>query len=87
METLAIQTASPDSARAMLAALSEFRVELVETAVGCEVVVRLGRGDSEIVAVLNALEQYVTARGSGPAHLELDGHSYVMHPVPDDKSI
>jgi hypothetical protein len=69
----------------MLAALSSFRSELVESADGYEVVVGLPRGDGEVVAVLNALEQYVTERGSGPAQVELDGHSYVMHPVPENE--
>ena len=43
METLTIHAASPETARAMLAVLSEFRAELVESADGCQVVVSLGR--------------------------------------------
>jgi hypothetical protein len=85
MEALTIQAANPESGRAMLEALSAFRAELMKDDGRCEVVVHLGRGDSEIVAVLNALEQYVTERGSGPAQVELDGHSYVMHPVPENE--
>jgi hypothetical protein len=67
----------------MLAALSEFRAELLESGEGYEIVVTLGkdgRGDDEIVALLNALEQYVAARASGPARIELGGRSYVMRP-------
>ena len=86
METLRIHAASPESGRAMLVALSAFPAELVESADGCEVVVGLARGDGEVVAVLNALEQYVTERASGPARVEVDGHRYVMHAVPDDDS-
>jgi hypothetical protein len=67
----------------MLAALSSFRSELVESADGYEVVVGLPRGDGEVVAVLNALEQYVTERGSS-AQVEVDGHMYVMHPAPEN---
>jgi len=66
----------------MLAALSGFRAELVENAEGCEVIVSLGRGDAEIVGVLNALEQHVAERASGPARIDLNGRSYVMHPEP-----
>lgn len=65
----------------MLAALSEFDAELIETVDGrCEVVFKLGSGDREIVAVLNALEAYVSQRAHGPARLELNGRNYVMHP-------
>jgi hypothetical protein len=65
----------------MLAALSEFRAELLEDADGrCDVVIVLGGDDREILAILNALERHVTARASGPARLELGGHSYVMQP-------
>jgi hypothetical protein len=67
----------------MLAALSEFRAELLESGEGYEIVVTLGKdgsGDDEIVALLNALEQYIAARASGPARIELGGRSYVMRP-------
>jgi hypothetical protein len=84
METLTIQAASPQSARAMLAALSGFEAELIEATDGrCEVVVTLARGDREVVAVLNALEEYVTERARGPARLELNGRNYVLHPESD----
>jgi hypothetical protein len=80
MERLTIQAANLESGRAILAALSMFRAELLEGAGGCEVVVTLSGDNAEIVAVLNALERYVNARGDGPARLELDGHAYVMEP-------
>ena len=81
METLTIQAASAESAHGMLAALSFFEAELVETPDGRrEVVVTLAGDDSEIVAVLNALERYVTERASGPARVELNGRAYVMEP-------
>jgi hypothetical protein len=75
-----IQAASPASGRAMLAALSDFRAELIESAEGCEVVISLGRGDAEIAAVLNALAQHINERQDGPARVELNGRRYVMHP-------
>ena len=81
METLRIRAATPQTGRAMLAALSSFRAELLESADGCEVVVSLGRGDEEIIAVLNALEHYVTERANGPARVKVYGKSYLLHPV------
>lgn len=87
MERLTIKAASPESGRAILAAMSAFHAELFESAGGCEVVIRLGldgKGDREIVAVLNTLEQYVTERGHGPARVELNGQAYVMYPEPSE---
>ena len=79
METLRIQAATPETGRAMLAALSDFRAELLESSEGCEVVVSLGKNDEELVGVLNALERYVTERADGPARVEVWGKSYVLH--------
>jgi hypothetical protein len=81
METLRIRAATPQTGRAMLAALSDFRAELLESSEGCEVLVKLGRDDEEIIGVLNALERYVTDRADGPARVEVFGKSYVLHPA------
>ncbi|MGN6202515.1 MAG: hypothetical protein ACTHNY_08930 [Solirubrobacterales bacterium] len=65
----------------MLAALSGFHAELLESAEGCEVVVSLvrdGRDDGEIVAVLNALLQYVSERRGTPTRVELNGRAYLI---------
>jgi len=35
------------------------------------------------VAVLNALQEYVTERADGAAQVEFNGHSYVVHPEPE----
>jgi hypothetical protein len=83
MDRLTIQAASPETGHAMLAALSGFRAELLQSADGCEVVVTLGGDDAEITAVLRALEDYVTERSGGPARVELNGRAYVMHPAPE----
>jgi hypothetical protein len=85
MEKLTIHAATPESAQAILAALSAFRAELVETDGRREVVVPLGRSDRDVVAVLNALELYVTERGSGPALVELGDQTYVMQPAPESE--
>jgi hypothetical protein len=79
MERLTIKAASPESGRGMLAALSGFRAELLESAEGCEVVVTLGR-DDDPAAVLHALARYVTERASGPAQVEVHGRTYLMEP-------
>jgi hypothetical protein len=78
MKGIAIHAASTESARGMLAALAHFQ-ELVEAEDGsCQVVISLDGDDCEIVAVLGALEEYVTERATGPMRLELDGRRYVM---------
>jgi hypothetical protein len=81
MEGIAIHAASTESAQGMLAALAHFHPELVEAGDGrCQVVISLDGDDCEIVAVLHALEEYVTERATGPMRLELDGRRYVMEP-------
>ena len=81
MDKFTIHPLTRESARGMLAALSGFHAELLESAEGCEVVVTLGRDgrkDGEIVAVLNALLQYVSERGGRPARMELNGRAYLI---------
>ena len=85
MQSLTVHTASPATGRAVLAALSTFRTELLEARDGhCEIAVLLGRGDSEVVAVISALEQYVTERADGPARVDFNGRTYVMYAGPGD---
>ena len=80
MKILTIQGQSPESARGLVTALLGFKPELLELEDGSySVAVTLGT-DKAIVAGLDALKQYVTARGNGPARLELEGHTYTMHP-------
>jgi hypothetical protein len=82
METLTIHAASDRSAREMLEALNDFPAELVQAGDSSMVVVDLG-GDAQIVGVLSALQEYVTNRGDGAAHVEFNGTNYVMHPEPE----
>lgn len=85
MQSLTIHAASPSTGRAILTALSAFETEMLQDGDGhCEVAVRLGRDDSEVVAVLNALEQYVTERANGPARVDFNGRRYVMYAGPGD---
>jgi hypothetical protein len=82
VQTLKIFAASPESARALMDALAEFDAELIETSDGgSEVMVALRGSGREAVAVLNALERFVTERERS-ARLTLDGREYVMHPDP-----
>jgi hypothetical protein len=83
LETLTIHAAGAESAREMLAALSGFQAELVQVADGDAVAIALGGNDGEVVAVLNAIQQYVTERADGPARLDFDGHCYLMHREPE----
>lgn len=85
VQSLTVHTASSATAREIHAALSAFRTELLEGRDGrCEIAVLLGRGDSEVVAVLDALERYVTERADGPARVDFNGRSYVMYAGPGD---
>jgi hypothetical protein len=78
MRTLAIEARSRESAEGLRGALVAFDVELIENADGKIVVqVPLGGGSAEIVAVLNAIQQYVE-QDREPAVIEMDGRSYLM---------
>jgi hypothetical protein len=82
MQTLTIEAATPDSAFALHEALSGFRAELRVTDEGKSYVgVTLGQSDREIVEVLNAIEDYVMQRATGPARIALNGRKYVLHAV------
>jgi hypothetical protein len=60
----------------MIVALARFHPSCADG--GCEVVVSLSGTEGELVAVLDALEECVTARETGPTRLRLDGRNYVM---------
>jgi hypothetical protein len=79
MRTISIEAASPESAYALSAALAAFGPHVSEQAPGGPVVqVELTGGSSQIVAILNAIQEHVNARADGPTLIDLDGHSYVM---------
>jgi hypothetical protein len=84
VQKLTITARSLESADALFVALSRFHPEMIDGENGSHsVTIALG-SDSDIIAALNAIEQYVTARSDGPARLELDGHIYTMQPEPVD---
>ena len=82
MQTLTITAISLESAQGFIGALSNFNTELIQTGGGSyQVQIALGRGDREVVAVLLALENYVTSRGEGPTEVGLYGRTYKLHPT------
>ncbi|HJP59935.1 MAG TPA: hypothetical protein VJ865_08040 [Gemmatimonadaceae bacterium] len=82
MQTLTIKARSEESARGFLTGLAGFPAELFESADGSYLVeIALDGRDCEIVAVLNALEDYVSRCGEGPAEVDLSGRSYKLLPT------
>ncbi len=80
MRSLVVEAKSLESAQALYSALADFHPELLGDDVeGFRVRVSFGTNDHQVIAVLNAVEQYVIERRS-PAHLELDGRKYTFQP-------
>jgi ABC-type sulfate transport system substrate-binding protein len=80
MQTLTVGASSLEVARGLYSALAEFSPEMAEKDDGgYSVTVSLRGGDRQIVAILSALEQHVSERNDGPARLELEGRTYVLH--------
>jgi hypothetical protein len=82
MRAITVEAKSLESARDLYTALFAFRPALTGSdEQGYRVTVELGSGsDRQIIAILDALEEHVTERASGPARIELDGRRYTMHP-------
>jgi hypothetical protein len=79
MRTISIEAASPESAHALSAALAAFGPRVSEEGPGGPVVrVEITRGSSEIVAILNAIQEHLKDRADGATLIDLDGRSYVM---------
>ena len=82
MQTLTIKAVSLESAQGFLDGLAGFPAQLREDEPGVYTVeVTMGSTNQEIVQVLNALENYVTHRGEGPAEVGILGRSYKLHPT------
>jgi hypothetical protein len=81
MRTLTIEANSAESAQGFIEALSAFDALLIDGGDdGYYVKVSVTGDDQEVVHLLNTLEQHVTERARGPAQIEVEGHSYTMHP-------
>jgi hypothetical protein len=82
MQTLTIKARTLESARGFVTGLAGFNTELDEADDGSYLVqITLGGPDSDIIAVLNALEDYVTNRSQEPAEVGLAGRTYELHPT------
>jgi hypothetical protein len=79
VRTLSIEAASSASAQSLRVALAPFGADLIEhEGSGTVVRVKLSGANGEITALLNAIQDYVSARSQGPTVIELDGRSYLM---------
>jgi hypothetical protein len=82
MQTLTINARALESAHGFMSALTSFKAELVDADDGSYLVrVTMSRGDREIIAILNALEDYVSRRAEGPTEVGLAGRTYKLHPT------
>jgi hypothetical protein len=80
MRALTIDARDAQSALSLAAALKEFRPELSGSdKVGYRVTFELGSSDREVVALLDALHQYVTESSSHPAAEERPRHALHVH--------
>jgi hypothetical protein len=82
MRKLTIEAASPESARDIRDALASFDPELLDDGEGPPSVAVALRKESQLIEVLNAIEQHITARSEGPAVVGLGGQKYRLHPAP-----
>jgi hypothetical protein len=79
MRTISVEAPSPESASALSAALAAFGPHVFEQNPGGPVVqVETTGGSSQVVAILNAMQEHVNASADGPTLVDLDGRSYVM---------
>ena len=84
MRAFTVEARSLESAQALYDALSAFRPGLSgDDRAGYRVSVALPNGDRDVVAVLNAVQQFVTERNDGPAQVDLEGRGYTLHPDAD----
>jgi len=82
MQTLTVKAKTRESAQGFLTGLASFNAELHEAEDGSYLIeIILGGPDCEIIAVLNALEDYVTNRSLEPAEVGLAGRTYKLHPT------
>jgi hypothetical protein len=81
VQTLTIKARTLQSAQGFVTGLASFNAELQEGDDGSYLVqITLTGPDCEIIAVLNALEDYVTNRSQEPAEVGLAGRTYELHP-------
>lgn len=82
MESLVIHAVSRDSAEGFCSALAGLQPRLIQGEEGrYRVEIPLGGGDRQILDALSTIEAYVSARGGGPARLDLGDQRYTLHPT------
>jgi hypothetical protein len=82
MRGITVEAESVGPARTLYNALIAFHPELSGSEdEGYSVSVELGTGESRILDVLSALEDYVTEANSGPAIIDAGGRRYTMRAV------
>ena len=88
MKSLTIAARSAESALRLADALQQFQPELSGAdKTGYRITIELlDRAEGQIVAVLEALEAYVTAGSDGPVAVELDGKRYRVHPASGERT-
>jgi hypothetical protein len=80
MRAVTIDAKSAESALRLTDALKDFDPQLSgDDREGYRVTIDLNQ-DGHVIAVLDALEEYVTAQNDGPAGVEMDGRRYTVHP-------
>jgi hypothetical protein len=84
VQTLTVEAATFESARAFCEALAGFEAELIAADGIYRIKLTLGNGDKDTLAALNAIERYVTDRRDGPARIEMGGSTYTLHPAPEE---
>lgn len=81
VESLVIHAASRESAEGFCSALLDVHPRLIEGEGGYRVEVPLGGCDRQVLQALHTIEAYVSARGAGPAQLDLRDQRYTLHPT------
>lgn len=81
MQTLTIRAGTQEVADALFVALDGFQPEINPSHLGgYDVTVAIEQNPNQLIAILAALQNHVTQRHDGPAHVELDGRTYSLEP-------
>jgi hypothetical protein len=76
-----VRLATKSAAEGFCSALSGLHPRLVVGEEGrYRVEIPLGGGDRQVLQALRTIEAYVSARGDGPARLDLGAQRYTLHP-------
>ena len=80
MRGITIDARTLESAQALYEALSAFRPRLMGSEdEGYRVTLERSNSDRQVFSILDALQEYLSQRATGPARLEVDGRRYTMY--------